>query len=135
MDLPKRATGAPVGEWNCADLSEQVASAIPDAPCQIHGKHVFPEEVEEALKRHARVKDAACVGVPDTRFGEAVCGVVETSGPVSTEDLREFVKRQLAGYKAPRHIVSLPTLGRAPNGKVDYPALKARAIASLGLVT
>jgi fatty-acyl-CoA synthase len=99
------------------------------------GEKVFPEEVEEVLKRHDAVKDAVCVGVPNDRFGEAVCGVVECGTEVSAEDLREFVKKHLAGYKAPRHIVKLPTLGRAPNGKADYRGLKKRALAELGIST
>jgi fatty-acyl-CoA synthase len=97
------------------------------------GEKVFPEEVEEVLKRHDAVLDAVCVGVPNERFGEAVCGVVECSQQVSADELSAFVKKHLAGFKAPRHIVKLPTLERAPNGKADYRALKARALAKLGL--
>ncbi len=44
------------------------------------GEKVFPEEVEEVLKSHPAVADVVCVGVPDERFGEAVCAVVELSG-------------------------------------------------------
>jgi fatty-acyl-CoA synthase len=97
------------------------------------GEKVFPEEVEEVLKRHAAVEDAVCVGVPNERFGEAVCGMVQCNAEVGVDELREFVKRHLAGYKAPRHIVKLPTLDRAPNGKADYRGLKQRALAELGV--
>ena len=41
------------------------------------GEKVFPEEVEEALKTHPRVRDAVAVGLPDDRFGETICAVVE----------------------------------------------------------
>ncbi len=41
------------------------------------GEKVFPEEVEEALKTHPTVRDAVCVGLPDARFGEVICAVVE----------------------------------------------------------
>ena len=41
------------------------------------GEKVFPEEVEEALKTHPSVRDAVVVGIPDERFGETICGVVE----------------------------------------------------------
>ena len=43
------------------------------------GEKVFPEEVEEVLKLHPAVRDAVCVGIPDERFGETICAVVEPS--------------------------------------------------------
>jgi fatty-acyl-CoA synthase len=96
---------------------------------------VFPEEVEEVLKRHSSVRDAVAVGIPDTRFGETICGVVEAeAGATPTLSvLNEHVKTALAAYKAPRHIVVIDTIGRAPNGKVDYKRLKAYAMNQLGL--
>ena len=92
------------------------------------GEKVFPEEVEEALKSHPAVIDAAVVGVPDDRFGEAVAAMVEPDPgrPVPTEaELTEHVKARLAGYKAPRRIVLGP-VGRTATGKLDYPDIKAR---------
>jgi fatty-acyl-CoA synthase len=90
------------------------------------GEKVFPEEVEEALKTHPAVRDAVCVGLPDERFGEVVCAVVETEDTQSVDlvTLSDHVKGLLAHYKAPRHIVLVDTIGRAPNGKVDYKRLK-----------
>jgi fatty-acyl-CoA synthase len=97
------------------------------------GEKVFPEEVEEALKRHAAVRDAVVVGVPDARFGERICAVVEPeAGEEPTlADLSEHVRTQLAHYKAPRELVVVESIGRAPNGKVDYKAVKDRALAAL----
>jgi fatty-acyl-CoA synthase len=97
------------------------------------GEKVFPEEVEEALKTHASVRDAVVVGLPDARFGERICAVVE---PMPGEEpglpeLSAHVREQLAGYKAPRDLVLVESIGRAPNGKVDYAAAKARALAEL----
>ena len=99
------------------------------------GEKVFPEEVEEALKRHASVRDAVVVGVPDARFGERICAVVEPeAGATPTlADLSEHVRSQLAGYKAPRELVVVESIGRAPNGKVDYKAIKDKALAALGV--
>jgi len=99
------------------------------------GEKVFPEEVEEVLKRHSSVRDAVAVGIPDTRFGETICGVVEAEvGATPTLSvLSEHVKSALAAYKAPRHIVVIDTIGRAPNGKVDYKRLKAYAMKELGI--
>ncbi|MGD9702191.1 MAG: acyl-CoA synthetase [Acidimicrobiia bacterium] len=93
------------------------------------GEKVFPEEVEEALKTHVSVRDAVAVGVPDARFGEAICAVVEAEDGSVPElpALADHVRTSLASYKAPRHLVVVDTIGRAPNGKVDYKRLKALA--------
>ena len=97
------------------------------------GEKVFPEEVEEALKAHPSVTDAVCVGLPDERFGETICAVVEPAdGPVDADVLIEHVRGQLARYKAPRDVVVVDTIGRAPNGKVDYKRLKEHARSELG---
>ncbi|MBA2283714.1 MAG: acyl-CoA synthetase [Acidimicrobiia bacterium] len=99
------------------------------------GEKVFPEEVEEVLKTHPSVRDAVAVGVPDEKFGEAITAVVEgiPGEAVDPAALIAHVKGKLASYKAPKHVVAVVTIGRAPNGKVDYKRLKAEAIESLGL--
>ncbi len=94
------------------------------------GEKVFPEEVEEVLKLHPAVRDAVCVGIPDERFGETICAVVEPSGSVGDIDADSViahVKASLAAYKAPRNVVVVETIGRSPDGKVDYKGLKALA--------
>ena len=69
------------------------------------GEKVFPEEVEEVVKRLDGVRDCVVVGVPDDRFGEAITAVVSTDRPVDAETVKGFVKQHLAGYKAPKHVV------------------------------
>jgi 3-oxocholest-4-en-26-oate---CoA ligase len=93
------------------------------------GEKVYPEEVEEALKRHPAVRDAVVVGVPDERFGEAVVAVVE--GDVDAEELIDLARRYLAAYKTPKQIVPVDSIGRAPNGKVDHRRLREVAMAAL----
>jgi fatty-acyl-CoA synthase len=82
------------------------------------GEKVFPEEVEEALKTHPDVRDAVVVGVPDARFGERICAVVEPAGAaeLTLREMSEHVRASLAGYKAPRELVVVESIGRAPNG-------------------
>jgi len=101
------------------------------------GEKVFPEEVEEALKQHPAVRDAVAVGIPDQRFGETICAVVEPIDGAAPElrDLADHVKEHLAHYKAPRHLVLVDTIGRAPNGKVDYKRLKGLAVDRLAAST
>jgi 3-oxocholest-4-en-26-oate---CoA ligase len=96
------------------------------------GEKVFPEEVEEALKRYPGVRDAAVVGVPDPRFGERICAVVDYRGdrPPTLAEAAAHVKQHLADYKAPRELVLAP-VERAPNGKLDYRAVKDQALRAL----
>ncbi len=97
------------------------------------GEKVFPEEVEEALKTHPAVTDATVVGIPDERFGQAISAVVTLAPGASAEnsELIAHVKGEIAGYKAPKHILVVESLGRGPNGKADYAGARERVIASL----
>jgi acyl-CoA synthetase (AMP-forming)/AMP-acid ligase II len=97
------------------------------------GEKVYPEEVEEAIKEHADVRDAVAVGVPDDRFGEAVVAVVEPvpGSRIDEQTLIGYVKRHLAAFKAPKHVIVVASIGRAPNGKVDYRFLRDYAIEQL----
>jgi fatty-acyl-CoA synthase len=99
------------------------------------GEKVYPEEVEEVLKEHAAVLDAVCVGVPDDRFGETVCAVVQLrpGHTVDDEELKALVKAKLASYKAPRQVLVVDSIGRSPAGKVDYKALQALARQRAGI--
>ena len=96
------------------------------------GEKVFPEEVEEALKSHPAVADAAVVGVPHERFGQAIVALVEPAAGSrpDPDELTTHVKRRLAGYKAPKLISIVDSVGRGPNGKLNYPHLQAVAVAA-----
>jgi fatty-acyl-CoA synthase len=94
------------------------------------GEKVYPEEVEEVIKRLPEVLDAVCVGVPDDRFGERVCALVQLAPDASLEShmVSDAVRAELAGYKVPRAVHFIDTIGRSPAGKVDYPGLRQRAV-------
>ncbi|MSO86536.1 MAG: acyl-CoA synthetase [Acidimicrobiia bacterium] len=101
------------------------------------GEKVYPEEVEEALKTHETVADAVVVGLPDEKFGEAITAVVEILPGAAFEEgaIISHVKGKLAAYKAPKRVLFIDTIGRAPNGKVDYRRLKSWAAEQMGVDT
>ncbi|WP_448586317.1 AMP-binding protein [Thermaurantiacus sp.] len=91
------------------------------------GEKVFPEEVEEALKTHPAVEDALVFGVADETWGQAVTAVAEVRAPVSEAELIAHVKASHAHYKAPKRVILIERVPRAPNGKPDYEAARALA--------
>ncbi len=97
------------------------------------GEKVFPEEVEEAVKRVPGVVDCLVVGVDDERFGQAVTAVVslESGRSLDADTVVSSVKNELAGYKAPRHVVFVDEVPRAPNGKADHKTAREQAVAML----
>jgi fatty-acyl-CoA synthase len=83
------------------------------------GENVFPQEVENCLARHERVVEVAAVGVRDGQFGQRLRAFVVTSEPHPSEDeLKDWVRQNLARYKVPREIVFLDELPRNATGKI-----------------
>ncbi len=98
------------------------------------GEKVFPEEVEEAIKRHGGAVDCLVVGIPDERFGERVVAVVSRGhDSLSDEILLEHCREHLAGYKLPKNLLFVDEVKRAPNGKADYKWAKTTALDLLGV--
>jgi acyl-CoA synthetase (AMP-forming)/AMP-acid ligase II len=98
------------------------------------GEKVFPEEVEEVLKRHPAVEDASTVGLPDPQWGQAIHSLVvlRPGQEASEEQLREHVREHLAAYKVPKRIFLSDTLGRSPSGKMDYKGVTRRVTEMAG---
>jgi acyl-CoA synthetase (AMP-forming)/AMP-acid ligase II len=90
------------------------------------GENVYPAEVEEALRQHPAVLDAAVVGVPDARWGESVAAVIELreGQQVGEEALRRFARDHIAGYKCPKAIRFVDALPRTASGKVKRAELR-----------
>jgi fatty-acyl-CoA synthase len=84
------------------------------------GENVFPAEVEELLGAHESIQEAAAIGVDDEKFGQRLKAfVVLQGGAKLTEDeVKDYVKDNLANYKVPREVVFLDELPRNPTGKV-----------------
>ncbi len=86
------------------------------------GEKIYPEEVEEVIKKYRGIKDALVVGVPDSRWGQIVVAVVELEhgSALDEERLKAFASQTLARYKLPRAIFRGGPPFRAPNGKANY---------------
>jgi fatty-acyl-CoA synthase len=84
------------------------------------GEKVYPEEVEVAARAHPSIEDCVAVGLPDTRFGEIVTLVASRKSDISETELIDYVKNQIAKYKAPRRIIFVDAVYRSPSGKADY---------------
>jgi acyl-CoA synthetase (AMP-forming)/AMP-acid ligase II len=84
------------------------------------GENVFPKEVEDLLSRHDAVAEAAALGVEDKDFGQRLRAfvVLEEGKEASEDDLKGYVKQNLARYKVPREIVFMDELPRNATGKV-----------------
>jgi fatty-acyl-CoA synthase len=83
------------------------------------GENVFPAEVEDCLARHDRVVEVAAIGVDDDDYGKRLRAFVVVSDPGPDEDeLRDWVRQNLARYKVPREFVFLDELPRNATGKI-----------------
>jgi len=123
------------GDWATVDADGTVQLLGRGSQCiNTGGEKVYPEEVEEVLKLHPDVADAAVVGLPDDRFGQAITALVEPLPDRTVDEaaIIAHVRSRLAAYKAPKRVVVVDTVGRAGNGKLDYKALTERAAKSLG---
>jgi acyl-CoA synthetase (AMP-forming)/AMP-acid ligase II len=84
------------------------------------GENVFPGEVEDLLRRHDGVEDAAVIGVDDEEFGQRLSAFVVTAEGVhlSEDELKGYVRDNLARFKVPREVVFVDEVPRNPTGKV-----------------
>ena len=99
------------------------------------GEKVYPEEVEVVARAVSGIADCTVVGVPDDRFGNAVVAVVSRTpgGTISAEELSIEMRKSLAAYKCPKHVVFVDAVYRSPSGKADYKITRETAMAALGL--
>jgi long-chain acyl-CoA synthetase len=84
------------------------------------GYNVYPREIEEVLYEHPDVREAAVLGIPSDEYGEEVAAAVALRDGASTspEELRSYVKEQVAGYKYPRRVWLVDDLPKGPTGKI-----------------
>jgi long-chain acyl-CoA synthetase len=98
------------------------------------GFNIYPTEVEEVLKRHPKVKDAAAVGVPDRVKGQAVVAAVtlEPGAEADKQELVNFCRDHMPEYRVPKAILLMEEIPRDPAGKILRRMLRQDARVSEG---
>jgi acyl-CoA synthetase (AMP-forming)/AMP-acid ligase II len=93
------------------------------------GENVYPVEVEAILADHPAVAAVAVIGLPDERWGEAVHAAVQlhSNSHVEADELRQYARLHLAGYKCPKSIEFVASLPLSPTGKILKREIRARS--------
>jgi fatty-acyl-CoA synthase len=91
------------------------------------GENVYPAEVESAIFGHEKISDVAVIGIPDERWGEAVKAVVvlKPGKSLTEEEIINFAKERIAGFKSPKSVDFISELPRNPSGKILKKELRA----------
>jgi fatty-acyl-CoA synthase len=100
------------------------------------GENVYPREIEEFLYHHPKILDVVVIGVPDAKYGEAVCAVIrlrEGAAETSVEDIQTFCHGQIAHYKVPRYVRFVDAFPLTVTGKVQKFLLREQISRELGL--
>jgi fatty-acyl-CoA synthase len=135
-DDPERTAQAiDAGRWmHTGDLATMDA----DGYCNIVGRikdmvirggeNVYPREIEEFLYRHPKIQDVQVFGVPDARYGEELCAWVRLrpGETLTTDEVREFCRDQIAHYKVPRHIRFVDEFPMTVTGKIQKFIMRER---------
>lgn len=90
------------------------------------GENVYPGEVEEVLRTHPAVVDAAVIGVADAKLGEVGRAIVIVNEKISGNDLRDHCAKHLARLKVPTRYVFTDALPRTPTGVFVKAEIRAK---------
>jgi fatty-acyl-CoA synthase len=129
---PEATRAARIGEWHrTGDLGVRDADGFVTLVGRLKemyisgGENVYPAEVERVLMQHPNVADAAVVAVPDPEWGETGRAyIVPEHEPFDRDELDQWLRTRLAGYKRPRQLELAAELPRTPSGKVQKHLLR-----------
>jgi len=90
------------------------------------GENVYPAEVEEAILRHPKIADAAVLGVPDEKWGQAIKAIISTKAGegMNTEEITSYLEAKLSSFKRPRIFKFVDQLPKIGSGKLDRALIK-----------
>jgi fatty-acyl-CoA synthase len=99
------------------------------------GENIYPREIEEFLFTHPEIQDAKVIGVPDEKYGEAVCAWIQLKegASLSAEEIRAFCKEHIAYFKVPRYIRLVREFPMTVTGKVQKFKMREAMVEELGL--
>ncbi|MBM3508411.1 MAG: long-chain fatty acid--CoA ligase [Alphaproteobacteria bacterium] len=139
--LPERTAAAFIDGWFCSGDAASVddegfitVMGRMDHTIKSGGENIHPSEIENLLFKHPGVANAAAVGLPSTKWGQAVCAAIVRSDPALTaEALDAFCleSADLAAFKRPRHYFFVDDIPANPTGKVERGKLKDLLVARL----
>jgi acyl-CoA synthetase (AMP-forming)/AMP-acid ligase II len=136
--LPEKTASSFRGEWfSAGDMARRDEDGFfeivdrKDSLIITGGEHVYPSEVEKVLSAHPGVLDAAVIGLPHEKWGEAVAAVViprDLNDPPTEEAITEFCRGKMAGYKRPKsvYLITQEEMPRTGSGKVKHRILRER---------
>jgi len=99
------------------------------------GENISPREIEEFLYRHPAVLDVTVIGVPDPKYGEAVCACIRLrpGRSATEEEIRQFCSGQIAHYKVPRYVHFVESFPMTVSGKIQKYLIREQLSAELHL--
>ena len=99
------------------------------------GENIYPREIEEFLHAHPAIADVQVFGVPDSRFGEAVCAWIRLAdgAELSVEDVHDYCRGHIAHYKVPRYVQFVDEFPMTITGKIQKYLMREQATQQLGL--
>jgi fatty-acyl-CoA synthase len=99
------------------------------------GENIYPREIEEFLYRHPAILDVAVVGVPDAKYGEAVCACIRLreGATLAVEEVQDFCRERIAHYKVPHYVRFVESFPLTVTGKVQKFLIREQLCDELGL--
>ena len=98
------------------------------------GENIYPKEIEDFIYTNPKVKDVQVIGVPDKQYGEEIMAcVIKKDDSLTEEELREYIKANLAKHKVPRYITFVDSFPMNAAGKILKYKMREEAVESLSL--